>query len=222
MHSSFYAFERLDKQVTPWPNGVYGVDIFFVISGFVMICSSGKLINIAGGWKVFAMHRVARIVPMYWLATTIKVIALIFTSGLILHVRHFSIVQTIDSYLFLPLRNDEGQFFPIVGVGWTLNFEMFFYLLFTLSMLLRINVYRFVGPILTLLALGECFRRPDWPAISFYADSRLMEFFFGMIIAKLCLTNKQLPRYVAIPLACLGLVVLVGPVPNWGLPVVLM
>jgi len=52
-----------------------GVDIFFIISGFVMVISSRRLVDRPGAWLIFLRHRVVRIVPLYWLLTTAKIVA---------------------------------------------------------------------------------------------------------------------------------------------------
>jgi exopolysaccharide production protein ExoZ len=211
-HSSFYASERLDRHFTVWERGATGVSIFFVLSGFVMVYSSSKLWGDPTGWKVFAERRIVRIVPMYWIATTVKVVAILLTTGYVLHAE-LSPVNTFASYFFLPAYNTEGHIGPILGVGWTLNFEMLFYFLFTLALFFRVNVYRFVGGILAVLALGGLFRQPGWPAVSFYLDTIVLEFFYGMIIARICLASKHIPKYLAIPLLILGFLGLLGPWP---------
>jgi exopolysaccharide production protein ExoZ len=209
-HSTFYASERLDKQFGVWGKGAAGVNIFFVLSGFVMIYSSQKLLNDSNGWKIFAERRIVRIVPIYWIATSIKVIAFFATSGYILHAQ-FRALNTIGSYLFLPTYNSEGTITPVLGVGWTLNFEMFFYFLFTLALFFRVNVYKFVGGILTVLALGALFRKPGWPAASFYLSTSVLQFFYGMLIAKACMSGKHLHKYLAMPLLAIGFLGLIGP-----------
>jgi len=215
-HSTFYASERLDRHFGVWGKGASGVDIFFVLSGFVMIYSSQRLFGTPNGWKIFAERRVVRIIPIYWIATTIKLIALLATTGYVLHAQ-FRVANTIESYLFLPAYNSEGTITPVLGVGWTLNFEMFFYLLFTLALLLRVNVFKFVGGVLALCALGAFFRQPDWPAVSFYLDTRVLAFFYGMLIASVCLTGKHVPRFGAIPLMILGFAGLLGTWPRLNL-----
>jgi len=211
-HSTFYASERLDKHFVIWGKGATGVDIFFVLSGFVMIYSSQKLFSNTYGWKIFAERRIVRIVPVYWIATSVKLIVLLLTTGYVLHTQ-FRTANTIESYLFLPALDSEGSITPVLGVGWTLNFEMFFYFLFALALFFRVNVYRFVGAVLILLAVGAFFRQPDWPAASFYLDTRVLQFFYGMLIAKVCLTGKHIPKYLAILLLGLGFLALLGPWP---------
>ena len=214
-HSTFYASERLDRHFGFWKSGARGVDIFFVLSGFVMVYSSIKLLNDSNGWKIFAERRIVRIVPIYWIATSIKVIALLFTTGYILHTQ-FSVVKTLESYFFLPALNTEGGIGPVLGVGWTLNFEMFFYFLFTLALFFRVSVYKFVGVVLAFLAVGSFFRQTNWPAASFYLNTVVLEFFYGMVIAKICLASKHIPRYYAIPLLGLGFLGLLAP---WSLQI---
>jgi exopolysaccharide production protein ExoZ len=211
-HSTFHASERLDRHFRVWERGASGVCIFFVLSGFVMVYSSTKLLTDSIGWKIFAERRIVRIVPMYWLASTIKVIAALLTTGYVLHAQ-FSPVNTVASYLFLPAYNTEGHIGPILGVGWTLNFEMFFYFLFALALFFRMSVYKFVGTVLTFLALGAFFRQPNWPAVSFYLDTSVLQFFYGMVIAKACLAGRHIPKHFALPLLGLGFVGLLGPWP---------
>ena len=203
-HSTLYTAERLGpghaKHV--WLRGAAGVDLFFVISGFVMIISSKCLIHRPDGWKIFAGRRIVRIVPMYWILTTAKVAVMIFASGLVLHTS-FSVPKTLFSYLFLPTYNVDGGIQPVLGVGWTLNFEMLFYLLFATALFLRTDVYRFLGVLLSLLAFGAYFRQPSWPPVAFYLDSIVVEFYFGMLIARID-RNRRLLHPV------LGLVLVFG------------
>jgi peptidoglycan/LPS O-acetylase OafA/YrhL len=213
-HATLFASERLDSHFGVWREGAVGVELFFVLSGFVMVYSSIKLMDDPNGWKIFSERRIVRIVPLYWIATSIKVIALLFTAGYVLHTQ-FGAARTLESYFFLPAHNTEGGIGPVLNVGWTLNFEMFFYFLFALALLFRTNVYRFVGVVLALLALGSLFRQADWPAASFYLNTIVLDFFFGMVIARICLAGKHLPNYLAIPLMGLGFLGLLGP---WSLP----
>ena len=95
--------------------GQAGVDVFFVISGFIMWMVTIKPI----GPGQFLWHRVVRVVPLYWIATLIMAA-----------VRGSSAPDAIESLLFWPHRDAGGQVWPVLVQGWTLNFEMFFYLVF--------------------------------------------------------------------------------------------
>lgn len=207
LHSTFYTQERLFSGQKKWAAGYSGVDIFFVLSGFVMIYSSERLFNSRDGWRIFAERRIARIVPMYWLVITIKIVLTMLAGRYVLHT-NLTVSKALASYFFIPCKNLDGLIEPLVGVGWTLNFEMFFYFLFALALFLRVNVYKFVGIALTLISIGAIFRKPDWPAISFYLNTIVLEFFLGMIIAHQLLKNRRLskaPAILAIVCGVIGL-----------------
>lgn len=219
-HAGFYASERLSPGFRYWDRGATGVELFFVISGFVMVYSSTKLIHQRDGWLTFSERRVVRIVPMYWLATTVKVVVMVLTAGLVLHAQ-LRAVPVITSYLFLPSRNPDGELRPLLGVGWTLNFEMFFYLLFALALLLRKNVYWFIGPILVALSIASYFVTPGWPAASFYVDRIVLDFLWGMLIGRMFVRGVRQPGWLVWPALVLGfLFLLVIPDTQWKVPVI--
>ncbi|MGB6689721.1 MAG: acyltransferase [Terracidiphilus sp.] len=220
-HSTFYVSERLDHGFPVWERGTRGVDIFFIISGFVMIFSSQKLVEVANGWKIFAERRLLRIVPLYWIVTTLKAAIVLSTVGFALHTK-VNFTTAACSYLFLPARDLDGKIEPLVGVGWTLNFEMLFYLLFCLALFFRINVFKFVGTALAILSIGAFFRGASWPPIAFYLNSIVLEFFLGMLVARACINGIRIPRKLAVPLLALGLGCLLLPSSDFGLPTVIV
>jgi len=101
-HSFFYASERLGGNVLSWVTGAKGVDIFFIISGFVMVISSRNLISQGDGWRTFLQHRLIRIVPLYWTATSAKLLIVILMSGLALHSK-FDLWVVMKSYFFCAI-----------------------------------------------------------------------------------------------------------------------
>lgn len=80
-----------------------GVDLFFAISGFVMVISSARLFAADGGRGVFIRRRLARIVPIYWVATTLFLLTLVLVPGAV-QSAGFSLLDVIKSYLFVPFR----------------------------------------------------------------------------------------------------------------------
>lgn len=182
-HSTFYAGERLDSSIQTWDFGAVGVDIFFVISGFVMMISTGGLAGAKDGWKYFGMRRLVRIVPMYWIATTVKLVTLIALPSAVLHAQ-LDPGKTVLSYLFLPSRNFEGRVEPLLGVGWTLTFEMFFYFVFTVALLVRAKPIWFCAIVLSLCALGNIVRPDDWAPALVYLNPIVMYFLVGMIVGQ--------------------------------------
>ena len=87
LHACFYTIERLDSNCFHYYQGFIGVKLFFAISGFVMIISSENLIENPNGWRIFGLKRIIRIVPIYWIMTTYKLIILLFASSLVFHAR---------------------------------------------------------------------------------------------------------------------------------------
>ena len=172
-----------------WQNGAAGVDIFFVISGFVMAVSTIGKEHKTHPARAFLERRLIRIVPLYWLMTL-----LMFARLTILHrsrgIGHAPMsVQTplpflLASLLFLPFKNSMGTTKPILEVGWTLSFEMLFYLLFAAALALRTRVTTLLAPIMIGLAFVSIFRQPTWPAILDLADPLLLEFLAGLLLGE--------------------------------------
>jgi exopolysaccharide production protein ExoZ len=198
-----------------WREGSAGVDIFFVISGFVMAISSRSLIGRADGAHEFMVRRLLRIVPLYWIATTLKLFTLVAVPALALH-SALEPGHVLSSYLFIPWHNVEGEVKPLVSVGWTLTFEMFFYLLFAVGLLMRIDPLRFVLPALLLLAVLGNFRSPDDPAVFVYFDAILLEFGLGLIAARIILRGFHVPAPVGLIAVALGFAALFLPPELYG------
>ncbi len=180
-HHATMLLEQRTFQPVTWYNGAAGVDIFFVISGLVMTLSTARVGRDAAAAGAFLKRRVERVVPLYWLATTAKVAGTLLLPGLALHTvgtaRH-----VVLSYLFLPSLGPGATFEPTVVSGWTLNFEMLFYLLIAGALLLRMRTVAVV-PVLGVLALLGILRVvPPWNPLSFWTDPVLLEFAWGMVL----------------------------------------
>lgn len=206
-HSTFYAYERNDHTMSVWHFGESGVDIFFVISGFVIVVASAR----EGGWvssRSFVARRVKRIIPMYWLATSVNLAILLILPSVVLH-STLDWEQVAKSYLLIPDYNADGRVEPLLGVAWTLYFESFFYVMFAIALAIRVSPYIFVSSILVCLAGASLFRSPQWPAFAVYASPLLLEFLAGMLIARF-LTPLRVHRAAAFALILAGAVTLVG------------
>jgi peptidoglycan/LPS O-acetylase OafA/YrhL len=214
-HSTFYASERLLPGVGFWQQGATGVNIFFVISGFVMVVSTITLRGRTDGWRIFALHRISRIVPLYWAATSFKLAVFILLPSAILH-SQFDIFHIVSSYFFIPTVNADGEFKPFLAVGWTLYFEMFFYGLFALALYLRCNLYFFLGTVLLVFASLSMYRTQAVAATMFF-DAIVLQFFFGMLVARTSLQadalKKVTVRFPIVPalLSLVGTALLLAP-----------
>jgi exopolysaccharide production protein ExoZ len=182
--------------------GASGVDLFFVISGFIMVYSSEPLFGCRDAPRRFLGRRLLRIVPLYWIMTT-----------LVLFGHHFKIptnssaAHVIGSYFFVPIATPGGTAEPLLGVGWTLNYEMFFYVIFAAFVALP---RRAAVPLLTIVLIGISYMPgATTPPLSVWSSSFLYEFIFGAWIAMAMREGFRLPLWFAIPLAIGGLILMI-------------
>jgi peptidoglycan/LPS O-acetylase OafA/YrhL len=160
--------------------GAFGVDLFFVISGFVMVYSSERLYGQPGAPIKFLARRVARIVPLYWGATACWIWFV---------VPNASTKAVLGSLFFAPRIPFEA---PVLIVGWTLIFEMFFYSVFAIALLAGRRLAVVAGATFFLILFLLLCRAPDAPvgfyppmshSVAYLADPIIIEFAFGMLIA---------------------------------------
>lgn len=117
-------------------NGYAGVDLFFVISGFIMVFVSAGKPESLGTVKDFLIARIFRIFPPWWLFAGIMAVYLFISYGVPWDAKALAIHENtgpnhlIRSFFLLPQPN-----FPVLGVGWTLVHEIFFYAVFSLLLL---------------------------------------------------------------------------------------
>ncbi|MDC1297582.1 acyltransferase [Octadecabacter sp.] len=160
-----YGYEtNLISSLEGW--GANGVDIFFVISGFVMLYTQldGKKTV-----KDFLILRAIRIVPIYWLLT-LTLTAIYVVAPFVFREMIISTEWLLASLGFMS--NALGEAYPIVFVGWTLEWEMLFYLVFGLSLWFRSWVVTLSVTFTALIGIA-------------FATSNfiLLEFLAGLLIA---------------------------------------
>lgn len=182
-----------------------GVDIFFVISGFIMLVSTRRSVSRSAG--AFLLNRAIRILPIYWLLTSVMVVAALFAPQLLASTK-FDLVHVIKSYLMIPAMHPVAKlYWPILIPGWTLNYEMFFYLIFALGLVFVHDRGRaltvMVGSIIAILILIPLFVHVEGVA-GFYTSSVMLEFIFGLIAAELFLAGRRLSKGVGATCLILG------------------
>jgi exopolysaccharide production protein ExoZ len=167
--------------------GSFGVDIFFVLSGFIMYYSVKY--NKRGGFSFF-IDRFFRIFPVYWLLTILLII-----SSIILPIKSYDTFFTWDTLLkslfLVPNQNPSGiGHYPFLYVGWTLTYEMFFYSILSISLIINKKYALIIASIfLSILPIGL-------KNISLLGHSNflLYEFVFGILIAYVY-TSVQSSKY---------------------------
>jgi peptidoglycan/LPS O-acetylase OafA/YrhL len=178
--------------------GNAGVDLFFVISGFIMVFTTGRKPQ---GTLTFFASRVRRIAPLYWSVTLALFAVARFAPSLIQNTPS-DLQRLVASLLFIPVQRADGAMEPVVFVGWTLNFEMAFYALFALGLLAprrRIGVLATVGALALAVAWGWA-ARPAAPALGFYTMPMVLEFGLGMLLG-LAWPRLDPPERLVWPLA---------------------
>ncbi|UAK23394.1 acyltransferase family protein [Sphingomonas nostoxanthinifaciens] len=200
-----------------------GVDLFFLISGFIMVVSSRRMFGAPDGPRDFLLRRLVRIVPLYWGVTTLALL-LAFAGN---HQALPRGVAILASYAFIPFDTTgrgDGFAFPIVDLGWTLNYEMLFYVLFAAG--IRAGRERCImivtAALIALVALGTLWQ-PAPVAVRFWTQPIMFEFAAGMWLALLLVRGQlRLPPAVRIVLLVAGLAALAwNPLPALHQPTTL-
>ena len=189
-----------------WPLAS-GVDLFFVISGFVMVYASRDLFGSLAHAGPFLRRRFARIAPIYWIIT---VVYLILSLGNLAPLNRAKpdLWEIIASFLFIPwIKGGTLEIQPAYNLGWSLNYEMFFYGLFALVLGFQRNVAvpLLVGVLMTLALLGQ-FIPSSSTQLYFWTRLIILEFGMGMLIAQMALAGLQPTRPFAGLLIVLALI----------------
>jgi peptidoglycan/LPS O-acetylase OafA/YrhL len=179
-------------------SGGAGVDLFFVISGFVMVYASERLFAQRGAARMFLARRIARIVPLYWLMSSVM-LAYVLLRGF--GPADASPLLALASFVFLPWQRPSGMAGPLYGLGWTLNYEMFFYAVFAAAILARRAVaVATIAGIFLALALANRWLAGVSYLLGYWSDPIILEFVWGMGIALAYRAGLRLPRAVALTL----------------------
>lgn len=170
--------------------GAAGVDIFFVISGFIITIISQQYRSAVG---LFILKRLVRIVPLYWLVSGCLMIYACFTRE-----GFYDTYTILKTFVFLPLFDKDRFAPPVLFVGWTLSFEIFFYLVVALWM--KINPKKYL--VLTTLFFLCCmlFNTVVPSAnvlLTFAGNPILLEFLLGMLAGVIYMKAKTIrPVYL--------------------------
>ncbi len=173
--------------------GVVGVDLFFLISGFVMVHVASAASRGVGAAKRFAFNRAARIYPLYWAATVILIA--LYAGKLFLFQETTPFPNPIKTLLLLP-----DDHYPLLPVGWTLVHEMYFYAVFSVFILFRgMKAATFLGVWASAILVANIIGWTSTNAWTKVAFSPLTyEFIAGAIIALIIKNGIRKFTYTAL------------------------
>jgi peptidoglycan/LPS O-acetylase OafA/YrhL len=159
-----------------------------VISGFIITLVAKKFVR-EHGFQDFLTKRLLRILPIYWILTLFELI-----HALMRHPERLPLNTTIKSMILLPIF-DQGSFiFPLISLGWTLSFELYFYLIVALFLLRKrknfiVQLIAFMG---SLVCIGLFVPEINNPLFRFITNPIVIEFLLGCLIGMLYLSGSRL------------------------------
>ena len=182
--------------------GAMGVDLFFIISGFIMVYSTRNADGSITYAKEFLIKRFSRVWPTY---TVITILWAVCVSGFAYFSNIDNLIIFLKSIFFVPVKEFAPPYFdPIIPIGWTLNFEIYFYAVFGLSLLFK--KLRLVAMLcwiaLTVIALPMATRDFSLNPFTYYtftpnylnlmANPIILEFVAGVLIGYIYLNERAL------------------------------
>lgn len=194
-------FHAAERSGYAFAIGAAGVDVFFVISGFIMWVIVERRPVSPGR---FLRERIRRIAPAYWLATGVMVAGALagLFPNLVLTVGHVA-----ASLFFVPMRSpSSGEIWPVLVQGWTLNYEIFFYAVFAVCLFFRPRSRLAVVAAIFMffVALGLMIES-DNALFAAYTRPIILEFVAGMVIGRLWLAGHMPSRWLALALVVAAL-----------------
>lgn len=173
-------FHAAEKTGYHFAIGAAGVDVFFVISGFIMWVIGARRESTP---LEFLSARLRRIVPVYWLATGVMIAGGL--AGLFPNLE-LTIEHVVASLFFIPARSPStGEIWPVLVQGWTLNYEMFFYAVFAASLLLpRSWQLPTIAFLFTALTFAGFLGLSDNAILVTYTRPVILEFVAGMVLGQ--------------------------------------
>ena len=184
-----------------------GVDVFFVISGFIMYYLTHDRFGQKGVAADFLRRRLIRIVPLYWICTTLMLLS-ILVAGSVINGNILDAKHVIASYLFVPWLAPTAQPlpYPLLSLGWTLNYEMFFYFAFAVVLHWSRRMALRALAIFFALLIAASAAAPDsmW-LLKFWGAPIIGEFLLGIWLADLHLSGRRLSLWSSIALVVAGL-----------------
>lgn len=157
--------------------GQTGVDLFFVISGFVMVLASANKFGALNEVFNFLKGRIIRIYPVYWVYFFAVLMVFLLNPGMV-NSSQAGEVNLLHSFFLLPDAN-----LPLVMVAWSLIHEVWFYLVFAFILLLpkRWMPSAFVVWLCAIIGASLFYTGPVSPYLRVVKHEFSIEFIFGAL-----------------------------------------
>jgi peptidoglycan/LPS O-acetylase OafA/YrhL len=167
----------------PWERGYAGVDMFFVISGFILTYITHTYTrSLQTAWR-FLYARATRVYPLWWIFASVLPLYFLMTYGSVVAPGQPAPASGEGTYLAKSLLLWPQSTLPVLSVGWTLVHEVFFYLVFSLALLLRRPVLPFLLAVWAGLTLaGSWLLRTDSPVLDLVTSQLTLEFIAGAFV----------------------------------------
>lgn len=169
---SFQKFYTHDLMKNFFAQGYLGVDLFFLISGFVIFLSTKSMID----RRDYFIRRFSRVLPVYWIALVL-LIGIRFLAGILLHqdfFHDFSVTYLLRNVFLFPSEP------YIIGPAWSLTYEVAFYIFFAIFCLGKKESIVVLAGIIGFLGLNFLAKEAG---IQFFPRS--INFLFGIFAAVL-------------------------------------
>jgi exopolysaccharide production protein ExoZ len=196
-HHSLIQIAGMQQLIHVRDFGPSGVDLFFVISGFIMFVTTTEKPLTPGA---FFSLRLVRVMPMYWLMTLVMIVCAVMAPTAF-RTLVMSPAAVAKSLLFIPYNSLSfpGEPWPVLVPGWTLNYEMFFYAIFALCLFVppRWRFASLVAALGALVAAGRMIGSSSNPFVWVYTSPLLLEFIAGCMIGYLW-SRRSTPASLAV------------------------
>lgn len=208
--------EQYASNPMPWYNigGIAGVELFFIISGFIMCFTTAEKAGKKRSVGRFLLNRFTRILPLYWILTLLGlVVFLLFPNKVNIGGGETKI---LDSFLLIP---STGVY--IIKNGWTLTYEFFFYFIFSIGLFFPTRLGHLITSmiLIALVCLNFLGHTKD-VFLLFVSSTILLDFILGIVLFELFNRFKKVPKILSVIMILTGLIILglLNQRINFGLP----
>ncbi|WP_168386033.1 acyltransferase family protein [Erwinia amylovora] len=198
-HTAFKSQQYNYNILNGYNIGSFGVDLFFIISGFIMC----HVTNENTKPIEFLKKRLTRILPLYWILSLAAFVIYIINPSLVNSSGgHTNIISSI---FLLPTKDKL-----LIQNGWSLSYELFFYLIILTSLLiLRKKVFLLTNLLILALVLAGLLYPPKTEYINFATNTLIIEFSMGSIAYYLYDKLKTTHWFISFTLLTTGITALV-------------